>query len=1237
MLQERPVFALCTSRIHNPEILESVKAFVAEAHKRGYAVLVFNAGLGQSAGSTRDRSCYSVYDLIPFRIVDMIVIMSETIGDSIVTETISAIAKEHRIPIMAYDGKMEGVPSVFSYSDQAFSRMLDHVFNVHGCRRVNLLTGTRGNYASECMVMAYNETLRKYGLPFEEERIGYGAYSENPAAEAAERFLSKDTPEAIICANDVMAMAVCAVLNSHGLRVPEDVIVTGSDGIVKERFHTPRLTTCQKDYKRLSAVTLDTAELILDGENVSMNIEIDPTLRISESCGCYVTEHRDRNQAIHDLAQHLDILITQEDEEYWLLGEMLERKQPTVIDYLDVIVPNMPEQAYLCLRDSLSPELDENILHGFGESSELMSTVTRKGKEKQFSIMARNGLIPELENILVTGQAVFVCPIYMFDEIYGYYSYFGDDLDVESFKLPKFVHTAGNVIGSSLATARLQALNQKLMVARVRDSLTGLLNMHGALKVLHERVAAEPKEGGELMMIVIGLNRLSQINSIFGRQEGDQALLSLASAITDSIDSDAVSARIGGDEFLIAFLGSGGHNNTADALVSVLRKRMESYNQVSGKSYTMEISVGRVAAPVNSALSIEQLLNEAVTLKNAQRVNDEPEAKPAIPEDEAAQMDRVISENLLTYHVQPIVSTKTGQIYAYEALMRTAGGIHIPPLTLLNYATYAGRLYEIEWLTYNNVLKYIAANREQFTDKRIFINSIPGHFLKETDFLKIRAKYGDILSQLVVEFTEQAETEGEELRAMQTRCRDNKMNIAVDDYGTGYSNISNLLRYSPHYVKIDRSLISSIHEEPKKQHFVTNIIEFAHANGFMALAEGVETIEELRAVIRFGADLIQGNFTSLPAQIPQENIPDRISAMILKFSASATKQIIQKTYMLSGEESVSPPKLDAEHYTDLFVSQPRLEIVGDFHESSAVHIKIQDNTDCHLILRDVHFSLPVQNVSPAIMLGKNSHVTLEFQGDNRMDNGGILVPESSSLHLTGKGNLSIRADDTKAFAIGNDPDLACGDMTIDLAGCLAILSNAGQCIGIGSGSSKGQTISITGTKLFFEMTGKNGVCIGTLEGDPKIRLSGCEADFSLRMANSIALGSAEGTPDILCNTASLTVHGSGAMICCVGSEHGGANIVLRDSMLCADLTGQCILIAGSCDGAPKIALYQCKAEVRTEGTQAMDFGSCEGDAELMLVDSHFDIAIQSANAMHFAAAPEHIVQTGGSSKVAINL
>lgn len=1238
MLNDRLVFALCTSRIHNPEVLESVTQFVDEAHRRGYAVLVFNSSLDQNPNSLHEQSCYSVYDLIPFQIVDMIVIMSEAIANRIVTNTIAAIAKEHRIPILSYDGKMEGVPSVFSYSNQAFSALLDHVFGEHQCKRVDLLTGIRGNYGSECMVMAYSEALRKYNIPFEEERVGYGNYWEEPAKEATERFLAHDTPDAIVCVNDEMAIAACAVLNSHGLRVPEDVIVTGSDGIIKERFHSPRLTTCIKDYDRLCAAFFDTAELILDGENVSLDTEIKPLLRISESCGCYVTEQRDQNQAVHDLYAKLQTCLRQESEEHWLLGAMLERQQPTVIDYLDVISGCIPENSYLCLRDSLSVDLTENSLRQFADSTELMSAVMHKRKEKQFSIIPRASLIPVLSDILGAGKAVFFSSIYMQNEVYGYYAYYGDDVEEEAFKLPKFIHTAGNVIGSCLATSRLQTMNERLVAARVRDSLTGMLNLHGAIKSLSERLHNEKHTGERLVMIVIGLNRLRQINSIFGRAEGDQALLSLANAITDSVDSDVTAARIGGDEFMIAFFESDHQLNTSEALISVLKKRMNSYNQVSGKSYTMEISVGRVSADISSTLSLESMITEAVTIKDAQRAcGSEPVDKPSLTDAEAAQMERILNENLLSYYFQPIVNAKTGQIFAYEALMRTSGGMKIAPLTLLTYATQAGRLYEVEWLTYNNVLKYIAANREVFADKRVFVNSIPGHFLNETDFLKLREQYSDILPLLVVEFTEQAETEGEELSMIQARCARNHMAIAVDDYGTGYSNISNLLRYSPNYVKIDRSLISSIHEEPKKQHFVTNIIEFAHANGFMALAEGVETAEELRAVIRFGADLIQGNFTSVPNERPVPTIPERIEAMIAKFSASAEKQIMQKTYMLSeGEDMVHLPQLDAEHYTDLFVAQPFLEIIGDFHETSGVHIKIKDDTDCHIILRDVHFNLPQQIVAPAIMLGKKSNVTIEFQGDNRMDNGGILVPESSSLHLTGNGNLSIRADNSKAFAIGNDPDLACGEINIDLAGILTILSNAGQCVGIGSGYGKGQKITVTGTRLFFEMTGKNGIGIGTHEGNAVISVSGCEADFSLRMASSVAIGSMEGAPEILCNTASLTITGSGTFVCGIGSETGGGNITLRDSTVNAAFTGQNAIGIGSGDSAPEISLRQCRATVRLEGNHALDIGSFEGDADITLIDSDFDIAILSAKAQHFAANPTRMIQTGGTCEVSIN-
>ena len=79
------------------------------------------------------------------------------------------------------------------------------------------------------------------------------------------------------------------------------------------------------------------------------------------------------------------------------------------------------------------------------------------------------------------------------------------------------------------------------------------------------------------------------------------------------------------------------------------------------------------------------------------------------------------------------------------------------------------------------------------------------------------------------------------------------MEIAIDDYGSGYSNVNNLLRYMPEYVKIDRMLLTGIDADPHRQHFVKDIIEFTSTNDIKALAEGVETTKEMKTVIQLGA------------------------------------------------------------------------------------------------------------------------------------------------------------------------------------------------------------------------------------------------------------------------------------------------------------------------------------------------------------------------------------------------
>ena len=228
-------------------------------------------------------------------------------------------------------------------------------------------------------------------------------------------------------------------------------------------------------------------------------------------------------------------------------------------------------------------------------------------------------------------------------------------------------------------------------------------------------------------------------------------------------------------------------------------------------------------------------------------------------------VSKILDENLLDYCFQPIVSAVDGSVYAYEALMRSRTETKVSPLSIIKYAAMQERLSDVERATFLNVIQLIDKNEERLGNKRVFINSIPGVSVGEESVEELDNYLASHSERVVVELTEEAELKDSELEKLKAYFGKLHIDIAVDDYGTGYSNVSNLLRYMPDFVKIDRSLLSDIHEYPQKQHFVREIIDFCHDNGIKALAEGVETAEELQTVIHLGADLIQGFYTARPS------------------------------------------------------------------------------------------------------------------------------------------------------------------------------------------------------------------------------------------------------------------------------------------------------------------------------------------------------------------------------------
>ena len=271
---------------------------------------------------------------------------------------------------------------------------------------------------------------------------------------------------------------------------------------------------------------------------------------------------------------------------------------------------------------------------------------------------------------------------------------------------------------------------------------------------------------------------------------------------------------------------------------------------------------------------------------------------------ELEEAQKIIDENRFDYYFQPIVSTKDGEIYSYEALMRPKSDLKLGPYHILKYAELVDRLSDIERGTFMNVLSIIDDRKDDFSGRMVFINSIPEARLTVDEMRKISSLLLKHADTAVIEMTEQSEADEDNLENFKERCRNMGIRIAVDDYGSGYSNVSNLLRYMPNYVKIDRSLLSDIQNSPKKRHFVREIIQFCHDNDIMALAEGIETAEELHTVILLGADLIQGFYTARPAPEIIESIPHDIKQMIMRYHQEHEDGRDQQMYCADNYESI---------------------------------------------------------------------------------------------------------------------------------------------------------------------------------------------------------------------------------------------------------------------------------------------------------------------------------------------
>ena len=618
----------------------------------------------------------------------------------------------------------------------------------------------------------------------------------------------------------------------------------------------------------------------------------------------------------------------------------------------------------------------------------------------------------------------------------------------------------------------------------------------------------------------------------------------------------------------------------------------------------------------------------------------ERESDAALTEEERADREevrRILDENLLTYYFQPIVRAEDGEIYSYEALMRSNSGKKIPPLTIIRYANSLGRIRDIEKATFLNVLKRVDEDPQLFENKRVFINSIPGVKLTREDDELVEEKLKAHSEQIVVELTEQAELEDEQLEGLKTRLRSLGTGIAVDDYGTGYSNVSNLLRYMPDCVKIDRSLLSEIQNSAQKQHFVRNIIEFCHENKILALAEGVETRDELQTVIRLGADLIQGFYVARPSAEVLTSIDSAMKMEICRFHRERMDGISDHVYVAGMTTRVMMNNLIKEDKTTIIIGDKDstcrdITIAGSPNVSSNIHIEVMEGYDGSVTLENVMLSNQKQR--PCIRMAENSKMRLHLVGENRLDGGGILVPESAELTLEGDGNLRLMLNGTDIYGIGNAQDKGHGTIEFYQDGEVTIEANGKNIIGIGSGY--GGKTRINKGKFSLYLSGSSGVGIGSLYGMDKLVFAECDMFIDNAFREGICVGNMKASSRIEIRESLFRCTSSGTRAVVLGSISGEyVELIMHDMSIHLNVRADSSAALGSLEGTSMIEIDSSAVRYKGAGREGFVFGGMSPDTMIHLRDVDMKVFMKAERGTVTNAIPERFINERGMSDVEI--
>lgn len=600
-----------------------MNGILEKANADGTNIYVFSCDVWNYSTSGYSQGEKSVFSLPDFSDYDGVILHGDTIYDKDVINKVVQSVRQAKVPCISLNVKHKGMLYIGMENANGIYEIVEHLIQVHHAKKLAFISGPKGNSDAAGRLKSFKKALKDHGMEADKRYIYYGDYHPESGREAIDYFYGRrgEFPDAVVAANDEMAMGAFYGLQDKGLDVPGRVLLTGYDCAFAGRNHSPKITSVQRPETKLGSLAYLRLKALINGEDVKMEDELKSTPVFSESCGCNDGTEEDiekfKRETIKDklhITSYSEIIKSSSAD--FTGVPTFEQLLVEIKRYIRIM---NPEEFYLCMcvvregvpTDGVSymDEIDQREV--LTEYSPLICIpmMYRHGSFGRYGRFPVEELLPREITAEDEGKFYTVIPLHYQNRTYGYCVLGNSRLMMDSELFHLFIMNINNALENIRKQNMMNAMLQKLNRMWVYDTLTGIFNRAGFFRFAPSIIEEAKQKGHNLFVLFLDLDGLKSINDKYGHDEGDAFIKTMGNILNQVRRHGELLMRYGGDEFVV--LSQDYTEEDARDYIERVQIEIDKYNASTNKPYLLDASMGYNIVKPADDLNLEDLIESA--------------------------------------------------------------------------------------------------------------------------------------------------------------------------------------------------------------------------------------------------------------------------------------------------------------------------------------------------------------------------------------------------------------------------------------------------------------------------------------------------------------------------------------------------------------------------------------------------------------------------------------------------